>query len=300
MKFGRIPASASIVFHHANCIYVMNADGSGRTQITFDTSKVYEHVAVSPDRRYIVANYGQPLSKLVLYNLATGQTRLLVPNFYMAGNGGVDWDNAGFLYFAGIQALPYPTPTTPEEARANGGANDLWRIRPDGTGLTQLTNTPDRGEADVSVHPNGTLMTYNAANLTTGLMELWVKQLGGPGEGRVFVALDAEQTVHDPELSPDGQELIFSMRNPNFHNFPNDPHANTAQDIYRIRLDGTGLQRITEPGPISILPDWKGAEIIHMHMSDQTTPPWGGMITRTPEGTEIRRVSDVNMPKYIP
>ncbi len=303
LRLGKIPASAQVVFHHNKQIYVMNADGSVRTQITFDTRRSYQHVAVSPDRRYVVANYdatdGLPHpSKLVVYDLAQGRELSPVERFQMAGNGGVDMDPQGRIYFAGVEKLPYPLPMTGTESAANAGANDVWRVRVDGTGLERLTNTPDKGEADVSVHPSGMAFTYNAHDLTTLLLELWVAPNGVPQ--RVFVALDAIRGAFDPELSPDATEVVFSMRNPDFVNFPDDPNANTAHDIYRIKTDGTGLTRVTEPGPISILPDWKEKEILYMHMSDRTTPPWGGMIVRSVEGVELRRVNDVNMPKWIP
>lgn len=308
VKVGKIPPSAQLVFHHTNMIFVSNADGTGRTQITFDNTKTYEHVAVSPDRRYIAANYFTNMqtlgasSKMVLYDLVAGTETALVPTFVMAGNGGVDWDLQGRIYFAAVGALPFPNPTTPEQSKVNAGANDIWRIKFDGTGLTRITNTQDKGEADVSVHEKGGLITYVAKDLNTNLHELWVKDISSPtgGQQKVFTAFDVQRTVHDPEMSPDGAELVFSMLNPDFHNFPNDPQINTAQDIYRVKLNGTGLLRITAPGPISILPDWKGTKVIHMRMSDQTTPPWSGMIIMNPDGGAPMQINDVNMPKFIP
>lgn len=305
IKVARIPASAQIVFHVQGAgIFVMNADGTGRTQITFDTSKVYQHVAVSFDRRYVVANYDEANSKIMLYDTIGSTETRLVSGFVRAGMGGVEFDPQGRIYFSGVQSLPFPNPSTPDQFLANAGATDIWRVGINGSGLTRITNTIALGETDVSVHPSGGFIAYNAMPLTTtGLpqkYELWVKNVTAAGEVKVFTAPDTERGVFDPELSPDGSEVVFSMRNPDFHNFPNDPNANTAQDIYRVKMDGTGLTLVSPVGPISILPDWKNNEILHMHMSDQPNLQFMGMIVRAPNGTELRRVSNVNMPKFIP
>lgn len=292
-KYGRVPASAAIIFHHDQRIYVMDADGRNRTVITSDTNRRWQHVALAPGRRFLVANYdatnqvSHP-SKMVVFDLQAGREAPVVPQFTMAGDGGVDWDRNGHIYFAGA---------------SDTGGTDIWRVKADNTGLTRITTAPDLGETDVSVHESGRFVTYNALNGETGLMEIWVANVEPPSPPfptvQVFTALDAERTVHDPELSPDGQWIVFSMRNPDYHNFPNDPNANTAQDIYKVRMDGSELTRLSSPGPIAILPDWKGTEILHMQMSDLTTPPWGGMVVRDPSGAELRRITEVNMPKWI-
>jgi hypothetical protein len=90
------------------------------------------------------------------------------------------------------------------------------------------------------------------------------------------------------------------MRNVDYTNFPDNPAANTAHDVYRVRLDGTEMTRISAPGPITIVPDWVGNEIVHMQMSDLTTPPWAGAVIRSSAGVELWRFIDVNVPKWIP
>jgi hypothetical protein len=44
---------------------------------------------------------------------------------------------------------------------------------------------------------------------------------------RVFTALDSVRTVRDPGLSPDGQWVVFSMLNPDFHNRTSDVRASS-------------------------------------------------------------------------
>jgi hypothetical protein len=310
VRLGKIPDNASIVFHDNDLIYVMDANGGNITQITFDKSRHLEHVAVSYDRKRVVANYfanpsqGHQSSKIVVFDLDQGTERALVPQFQMAGNGGVDWDAAGNIYFAGVERFPYDNPKGRDQFIANAAANDVYRVKYDGTGLKRLTATPDRGEADVSVSPDGKLVAYMATyiNPPNDSTEIWVNSTEGNAPrlvykgGKMGVA-----SVHDPEVSPDGTEVVFSKVNPEYKNFRSDPNANTAHDIYRIRLDGSRLTRITEPGPICVVPDWMGNQVLFLLLTDRERPPFHGVAVINSDGTGLRRInSRANIAKWIP
>ena len=56
--------------------------------------------------------------------------------------------------------------------------------------------------------------------------------------------------------------------------YPNDPNANTAHDIIKVNVnDATDVVVITQPGPISIVPDWRGNKILFLEITDKTNPP---------------------------
>ncbi len=310
VRLGRIPDNATIVFHHRELTYVMDSTGGNVTQITFDRGRHLEHVAVSPDRKRVVANYfadpslGHQTSKLVLFDLEAGTEQALVPQFRMAGNGGVDWDSAGNIYFAGVERLPFERPSGRDQFIANAAANDIYRVKYDGTGLQRLTNTTNRGEADVSVSPDGRLIAYMATFIDppNDVTEIWVNSTEGNAPrlvykgGKMGVA-----SVHDPEVSPDGTEVIFSKVNPDFKNFRTDQNANTAHDLYRVRLDGSGLRRVTQPGPISVIPDWVNDRVLFMMLTDRENPPFRGIVVMNSDGTGVRRInSEANIAKWIP
>ena len=310
VRLSRIPASAAIVFHADELIYVMDATGGNITQITFDKGRHFEHVAVSYDRKRVVANYfadpsrGHQSSKLVLFDLEAGTEQALVPQFEMAGNGGVDWDSAGNVYFAGVDQFPFERPSGRTQFIANAASNDIYKVHYDGSGLKRLTATPDRGEADVSVSPDGKLVAYMATfiNPPNDLTEIWVNSSDGNAPrlvyqgGKMGVA-----SVHDPEISPDGAEVIFSKVNPDFKNFRTDKNANTAHDLYRVRLDGSRLTRVTEPGPISVIPDWMGNRVLFLNLTDRETPAFRGIAVMNSDGTGLRRInSRANIAKWIP
>lgn len=110
-------------------LYVLDSEGGAVTQVTFEALH-YEHAAVSHSHRYIASTrhlnpYGSPSASVWVLDLETQSETRLVPQFFQAGNGGVDWSPAGFVYFA----------AQPEKA----GPSNLYRARPDGSQITQLT-----------------------------------------------------------------------------------------------------------------------------------------------------------------
>ncbi len=275
-----IPDQAEIIFlQDGYKIYVMDRRGDNVTQITF-TPRNYEHVAVSFDRRFIVANEQLPNptnqpggnSVIWLFDLERGTEARLVPSFKTAGNGGVDWDANGFIYFAAQEKDVVTNPQTPEGHIKNAVANDVYKIRYDGTGLRRLTQTTDGGEADVGVSPDGSLVSYIKSVInfpSTNHNEVWVINPDGSNPRMIYKGgLDKQASVHDPEVSPDNKHVAFSKVNPDFKNFPNNPLANTAHDLYVINLEGTGLRRVTRPGPISVLPNWKDNLILYTEINE--------------------------------
>jgi len=297
VKLHRIPDQAEIIFlQDGHYIYTMDRHGGDVTQITFEHPRNYEHVAVSFDRRFIVANEQLPNptnqpggnSLIWLFDLEHGTEAQLVPDFKTAGNGGVDWDANGFIYFAAQEKDVVANPQTPEDHIKNAAASDVYRIRHDGTGLLRLTRTTDGGEADAGVSPDGSLVScikevinFPAENHT----EVWVMNPDGSNPRMIYKGgLVKQASVHDPEISPDNKQVAFSKVNPDFKNFPDNPSANTAHDLYVINLDGMGLRRVTRPGPISILPNWKDNLILYSEINE--TAQYAGISVVSDQGTE--------------
>lgn len=301
-----VPADAAIVYHEGGFFFVMDAGGGNHTQITFEEPRMWEHVAISFDRRFAVANEqlpnptGEPggFSRLWLFDLQSGTVAQLLPNFVTAGNGGVDWDRNGFIYFAAKER-------NLEDFRASAGANDIYRIRYDATGLQRLLNTPLAGEADVSISEDGTLVAYVSQPLdaSTPHTEIWVMSSDGSNPRRVFVAGEVRvASAHDPETSPDNTKVVFSIANSSVPpNFPQNPDANTAHDIWQMNIDGTGARRLTRPGPISIAPDWKGSSILYLDISEADR--YAGISLVRPDETEqvqVRIKAGANIAKWLP
>jgi hypothetical protein len=62
---------------------------------------------------------------------------------------------------------------------------------------------------------------------------------------------------------------VFSQVNPKFKNVTGNSQANTAHDILSIKTDGSGLERVTKPGPISIIPDWMNNRVLYTELTDR-------------------------------
>jgi hypothetical protein len=318
VKLGRIPDNAAILFINNSQIYVMDRDGGNITQITFESPRHYETAAVSQDRRYVVANHQDPnpagdpggRSRVWVFDLEAGTETQLVPQFITAGNGGVDWDPRGFVYFAGKERNVVAQPRRPAEFISNAAANDVYRVKYDGTGLQRLTQTTDRGEADVSVSEDGTLVAFMALRINppNDYAEIWVVNSDGTNPRLVYKGGKPKvASVHDPEVSPDNSRVAFSQVNANVT--PNwrcpgptcNPDANTAHDVYTIRLDGSEMRRVTKPGPISIMPDWQDGWIVHALLSEAAN--FRGVAIVRADGSEEtpRRIKDgAWQPKWIP
>lgn len=313
VRFGEIPATAEIVYHRDGFVYVMDRNGEHVTRLTFEKSRNWEHVAVSFDHRYVVANEQLPnpsgeaggRSRVWLFDLETGTEAQLVPEFLTAGNGGVDWDPDGFVYFAGKEKDLIASPTTPADFIANAGANDVYKVRLDGTALQRLTNTPSRGEADVSVSEDGSLVAFGALVIEppNDYSEIWVTNSDGSDPQLVYVGgKPGVSSVHDPEISPDNTKVVFSRVNSDVPpNFPDNPAANTAHDIYSVSMDGTGLARLTRPGPISIIPDWRDDSILYLELNDEGDYLGASMVSANGIEQAPRRIGlGANVPKWIP
>jgi Tol biopolymer transport system component len=298
VKLEKIPVTAAIICHMDGQIYTMDKDGNSLTRITFGNRRDWEHVAVSYDRRYIVANERRPdagsqnpLSLLWIFDLNSGTEARLASQLFYAGDGGVDWDPSGFVYFAATASKSQP--------------NDVYKIKYDGTGLMKLTTNANAH--DVSVSQDGSLVAYvkmvPEPLKGTGYTELCVVKPDGTQprmvykSGRIGFA-----SAHDPEISPDNQNVIFSMFNSTVApNYATNQALNTAHDICVVKMDGTGFTRITKPGPISMIPDWRDNEIIYTEINE--TDKYSGAAVVNSTGTEqtpTRIKTAVKSPKWIP
>lgn len=81
--------------------------------------------------------------------------------------------------------------------------NDLWTIRPDGTDLRRLTDTPAFFEADPDWSPDGRLIAFNGfAGLDRGI---WVMKSDAQNRRRLTRGEDTE-----PSWGPDSESIAFT------------------------------------------------------------------------------------------
>lgn len=91
----------------------------------------------------------------------------------------------------------------------------------------------------------------------------------------------------DPELSPDNKYVVFSRPNTKHKNFKDK--INTAHDLWIATVDGSApARRLTNPGPVSIIPDWYDGKILYTEYNDKEN--YVGLVTINPDGTGKKRL----------
>lgn len=222
-EFGDSPPIGKIVFtcfvKQIDQICIMNADGSGRKQLTeFEGTAFY--ASLSPDGKTIyfssrkTGNY-----EIYSMNIRGKELRRLT--------GGV-----GSLY------APERSPQDDRIVFTNqtGGEQQIWIMRVDGKNPHPITDGPE--DVDPTYSSNGMLIAF--ASSRTGQRQLYVMERDGS---------EIRQITNLPDMggrsswSPDGRRLAF--------------YAGPIGDrnIYVINADGTGLVQLTHGGD-NLGPSW--------------------------------------------
>ena len=133
------------------------------------------------------------------------------------------------------------------------GSADLYRMRPDGSGLERLTDDPAYDD-QATLSPDGNRIAF-VTTRAEGKANLWILDLktrqatpltsGAGGDFR-------------PAWSPDGQWITFSSDRGSSMEFAKGrwEHLHFV-DIYLVRPDGSGLKRLTH-GDFCGSPKWSG------------------------------------------
>jgi len=131
------------------------------------------------------------------------------------------------------------------------GNNEIYVAAPDGTNQRRLTSNPALDESP-AVSPDGRRIAF--ASDRNGNSRIFVVDADGSNLVQVPIALDY---AFVPAWSPDGTMLAISG-----FSFATDTDVN----IYVVRLDGTGLRRLTTSGGGS--PSWSpDGTLIAFHSS---------------------------------
>lgn len=230
--------------------------------------------AVSPDGRLVAFTIPSFLAQtnINVYDRITGQGRLLAggPGAEMSpawspdgqwvafirrpnGQGGelyvVRADGTGATRVAGGvgENLMHPTwsPTTLPGGqriafvRSAGGVGHIFTIRPDGTGLQQVT-TGDGFDNEPAWSPDGSTIAFWRAGLSSSL---WLAD-AATGDTRLLIDLPLNQFA--PAWSPDGQLIAFTSN-----------HEAGVHEIYTVWTNGPKrLARRTFDGMEKTEPVW--------------------------------------------
>jgi Tol biopolymer transport system component len=161
---------------------------------------------------------------------------------------------------------------------------DLWKIHPDGTGLTQLTQSTGWDELPVW-SPDGSRIAF--------LREKAIYVVNDDGTGLSVVADIKGAYPFQPQWSPDGTMLAFEVEMPT-------PDAEATgernYDIFRVNDDGTGIVDLTPTTDITEnYPIWSpdGTKIAYgasQLLSGENAGSFD-LYTMNPDGAGIERLT---------
>lgn len=283
-------------------IYVADSKGDHLTRITHQ-KKIYNHIAVSPDRKSIVAGRfdrgdtskdgvinAKDRKTLVVLDLENKQEWSIVPEADDIALGGVDWTPDGKYI---ITAMKFKD------------RSDIYRVHPDGTGLENLTKNLAKllglasrplWVSDVSVSFDGKWIVFLCVPRSGALCQLVRMRLDG-SEAHVFTDGGGEASRYpgspwgagdfDPEFSPDGQYVSFQRSKPAGKGAAGFP----TFDIMRVKIDGTDLKQLS-PADAKVtqgISDWsKDNRIVFSEWNQDDK--WTGPVLVNPDGTNHHRI----------
>jgi len=158
--------------------------------------------------------------------------------------GGVAVMALAALLFAGPAGAAFPG-TNGKIAFSQGlapdaeGSSQVFTIKPNGTGLTQLTHvSPDQHAGVPDLSPDGQRIVYHSNE--SGAFHIWVMNADGTGQTQ----LTDEDGYEDfqPSWSPDGSRIVFSHCPEPFGFFA------SVCNIAVMKANGTGLHSIRSSG----------------------------------------------------
>ena len=119
-----------------------------------------------------------------------------------------------------------------------GTSDNIWVMQPDGSGLTNVTNTPSSNERDPAWSPDGTKVAFEAQQ------DIWTMN----ADGSNMVNLTDGRQGALPSWSPDGSKIAFTATRA-------DP-GDFQSKIYVMDADGGNQTRITDGFTADHSPAW--------------------------------------------
>jgi Tol biopolymer transport system component len=171
------------------------------------------------------------------------------PNAGQVGLFTADADGGNEHPLVGLGAIDYDPVWAPDASSIvftsdREGSADLFRVKPDGTGLERLTDSPAYDD-QAAFSPDGKQIVF-VTTRNGGTADLWTMDLQ---TRRAKALTSGPGGDFRPSWSPDGKWIAFSSDRGSTMPMGRGrwEHLQLA-DIYLVHPDGTGLKRITTPG----------------------------------------------------
>jgi dipeptidyl aminopeptidase/acylaminoacyl peptidase len=152
---------------------------------------------------------------------------------------------------------------------------DIYSIRPDGSGLRQLSSGPVVDSTPL-VSPDGRRVVFERRD-AAGAADLYAVRVLGGGLHALTSGPDDD---HQADFSADGRTIVFVR---------DSGGANTAEDLYSMRISGAGLRRLTHTGVDEFKPRWFTAGIVYSRGESADGPAaYADVYTMRANGTHVK------------
>lgn len=215
------PDGARIAFWSGVFIYVINADGTGLTNMTHG-----EHPAWSPDGSKIAYSSRPSLGDYEIYVMAA-------PGSPVQGGR--------LTTSPGHDQHPEWSPDGTKIAfdHSDGGPPSIYAMNADGNERVRLTNSGYNQEPSWS--PDGSKIAFS------GDADIIVMNADGSDQRHITNSPDDGSNDVSPDWSPDGKHIVFSRI-----------RVGGNWDIYVMNADGTAQTRLTtDPDFVEVTPAWQ-------------------------------------------
>jgi WD40 repeat protein len=207
-----------------------------------------------------------------------------------------------------------------------GAHTDIFTVRPDGSGLRQLTHVAEDAAAALpSWSPDGTKIVFESN--VSGNYEIWVMDADGGHKTQITHERRFEHLT--PSWSPDGMQIVYSRCHVPFgfvgfcdiqvmdadggnarrvvggHRIHSRPvfspdgtqiafgsdRSGFLSAVWVVDADGTDLQRLTKPNTEAFWPDWSpdGERVL---FTDNCCRPHSNLWSVKPDGTDATLLTD--------
>ncbi|NIS78664.1 MAG: hypothetical protein GTO14_00175 [Anaerolineales bacterium] len=253
-RISSLPSTAEILFvsnrdtgSSRTEIYAMDKEGDNVTRITY-TEEFHFILGIDPTRRYLADSRaeedtnsndeldGGDRRTLWLIDLETKQETRLTDLGNHAEGDSFSPDGEWIVF---LMKLPDPD-----------SVMDIYKIRRDGTDLTNLTDTPTVIEGDPSWSNDGRSIVYAAFDMD--VQRFVLKKMDADG-GNAMTVYDGGPGVatpvfpagnYDPNWSPDDQWIVFERATA----FEGENFGSGIWHIFKVKVDGSEVEDLSSVG----------------------------------------------------